>query len=297
MSYKILTPTVTLFDNNGNLDVEGNKALIEHLINGGVGGLVPLGSTGEFTNLNLEVKKELLNLYTETVNGRVDILAGTGSLDISECINLSNYALDLGAKGVLVMLPYYFGIDDEEAYKYFDKVAKNVNGNLYIYNFPARSGFDIKPETILRLAKENKNIVGLKDSTTNIRHTQDVLYKVLQEIPEFEVFSGFDSQFISNICAGGSGGISAISNIEPKMWSDWVKAAKEGDFEEIKDIQRKIDKLMELYDVQSNVSLILKRMLADDGMNIKTNTIFPFDEISNEDYEKAKGIRAAAKKL
>lgn len=297
MSYKILTPTVTLFDNNGNLDVEGNKALIEHLINGGVGGLVPLGSTGEFTNLNLEMKKDLLKLYVDTVDGRVDILAGTGSLDISECIELSNFALDLGVGGVLVIPPYYYGINDEEVYKYFDKVAKSINGNLYIYNFPARSGFDIKPDTVLRLAKENKNIRGLKDSTSNVRHTLDIIYKVLPEIPYFKVFSGFDSQFIPNICAGGAGGISAISNIEPKMWSSWVRAVEEGDFGTIQTIQRKIDKLMELYDVQSNVSLILKKMLNDDGLSVKANTIFPFDEISNEDYRKAKEIRAVAKKL
>lgn len=297
MSYKILTPTVTLFDNNGNLDIEGNKALIEHLIEGGVNGLVPLGSTGEFTNLNLETKKELLKLYVDTVDGRVDILAGTGSIDISECIELSNYALDLGVKGVLVIPPYYYGIDDEESYRYFDKVAKSINGNLYIYNYPARSGFDIKPETVLRLVKENRNIKGLKDSTTDVGHTKDIIYKVLPEAPDFEVYSGFDSQFIPNICAGGAGGISAISNIEPKMWSDWIKAAEEGDFETIKTIQRKIDKLMELYDVQSNVSLTFKKMLSDDGLNVSVDAIFPFNEISDEDYKKAKEIRAIAKSL
>lgn len=297
MTYKILTPTVTFFDEQGNLDIDGNKALIDYLIENGVDGLVPLGSTGEFTNFSLEMKKELIKLYVDQVDGRVDIIAGTGAIDISECIELSNYALDLGVKGVIVIPPYYYAINDEEAYRYYDKVAKSINGNLYIYNYPARSGYDINPETVLKLAKENENIIGFKDSTSDVENTKAVIYKVLPEVPYFEVYSGFDSQFIANISSGGAGGISALSNIEPRLWSQWVQAAKDGDFKRIVSIQRKIDKLMEIYSIQSNVSLVLKKLLADKGLNVKVNAVFPFDKITEEEYNKAKEIIKMAKNI
>ena len=93
----------------------------------------------------------------------------------------------------------------------------------------------------LKLAKkkENENIIGFKDSTSDVENTKAVIYKVLPEVPYFEVYSGFDSQFIANISSGGAGGISALSNIEPRLWSQWVQAAKDGDFKRIVSIQRK----------------------------------------------------------
>jgi len=283
----IYTPTVTIFNDLGEFDFEGNRKVIEYLIEGGVDGLVPLGSTGEFTTLSLSEKKEFIKFYVETVNERVQVLPGTGCMDYDKTVELSNYALSLGVKGVLIIPPYYYALSQDEGFKYYDKIAENVNGDVYIYNFKARTGFDISPETVLKLAKKNKNIKGMKDSTADIAHTRNVLLKVLPERPDFEIYSGFDDQFIPNVIAGGRGCISAISNIYPKLWSEWVQAVNNNKFDTIQTIGNKIDKLMELYDVQSNFSLLFKKLMVEEGVEINTNTLFPFENIKNDNYEKA----------
>ncbi|MCI5643783.1 MAG: dihydrodipicolinate synthase family protein [Peptoniphilus sp.] len=291
MKAKIITPTVTIFDNDGNVDIEGNRLLIQHLIDNGVDGAVPLGSSGEFTALSMYEKKKLIKLYVDESNGKLDLIPGTSSLNIEECVELSNYAISLGVKGVLILPPFYYGISQEEAFHYYDVLAQKIDGNIYIYNFSARTGFDMSAKTTFNLAKKHKNIKGMKDSTANLTHTKEVILKVKEIRNDFEVYSGFDDHFIPNIIAGGSGCIAAISNFEPKLWSSWVKAINSGNFEEVKAIGNIIDRLMPLYSVEKNFSHIFKKFLIDDGLKINDYTIFPFEELSEQDYEFAKKLR------
>lgn len=291
MEAKIITPTVTIFDDHGNLDLEGNKLLIKHLIDNRVNGAVPLGSSGEFTKLSLDEKKKLIKLYVDESQGKLELIPGTSSLNVEECIELSNYAISLGVKGVLILPPFYYGISQEEAFHYYDVLAQKIDGNIYIYNFSARTGFDMSAETTFNLAKKHKNIKGMKDSTANLTHTKEVILKVKEIRDDFEVYSGFDDHFVPNIIAGGSGCIAAMSNFEPKLWSNWVKAINNGNFEEVKKIGNMIDKLMPLYNVEKNFSHIFKKFLIDDGLNISEYTIFPFEELSDKDYEFAKNLR------
>lgn len=291
MKAKIITPTVTIFDDKGNIDIEGNKLLIKHLIDKGVDGAVPLGSSGEFTAISLDEKKKLIKLYVDESKGRLDLIPGTNSLNFDECIDLSNYAISLGVKGVLILPPFYYGISQEEAFHYFDVLAQRVKGDIYIYNFPARTGFDMSADTTFSLAKKHKNIKGMKDSTANLSHTKEVILKVKDLRDDFEVYSGYDDHFVPNVIAGGNGCIAAISNFEPKLWSDWVAAINDGSFHDVKAIGNIIDRLMPLYSVEMNFSHIFKKFLIDDGLNISEYTIFPFEDLDNKDYEFAKDLR------
>lgn len=291
MKAKIITPTVTIFDDKGNIDIEGNKLLIKHLIDNGVDGAVPLGSSGEFTAISLDEKKKLIKLYMDESKGRLDLIPGTNSLNFDECVDLSNYAISLGVKGVLILPPFYYGISQEEVFHYFDVLAQRVKGDIYIYNFPARTGFDMSADTTFSLAKKHKNIKGMKDSTANLTHTKEVILKVKDLRDDFEVYSGYDDHFVPNVIAGGNGCIAAISNFEPKLWSDWVAAINEGSFHDVKAIGNIIDRLMPLYNVEKNFSHIFKKFLIDDGLNISEYTIFPFEELSDKDYEFAKDLR------
>ncbi|MEQ3346981.1 dihydrodipicolinate synthase family protein [Peptoniphilus senegalensis] len=291
MKAKIITPTVTIFDDKGNIDIEGNKLLIKHLIDNGVDGAVPLGSSGEFTAISLDEKKKLIKLYVDESKGRLDLIPGTNSLNFDECVDLSNYAISLGVKGVLILPPFYYGISQEEAFHYFDVLAQRVKGDIYIYNFPARTGFDMSADTTFSLAKKHKNIKGMKDSTANLSHTKEVILKVKDLRDDFEVYSGYDDHFVPNVIAGGNGCIAAISNFEPKLWSDWVAAINDGSFHDVKAIGNIIDRLMPLYSVEMNFSHIFKKFLIDDGLNISEYTIFPFEDLDNKDYEFAKDLR------
>lgn len=290
MKAYIYTPTVTIFNDLGKIDYEGNNKVIEHLIKGGVDGLVPLGSTGEFTTLTLDEKKDFLKFYVEKVNGRVEILPGTGTMSFDETVELSNYVLELGIKGVLIIPPYYYALSQDEGFNYYDRLAKNISGDIYIYNFKDRSGFDMSPETTLKLVTKHKNIKGMKDSTSDLAHTKKVLKAVLEIRPDFEMYSGFDDHFIPNIISGGFGCIAAISNIYPQMWSNWTEAVKTNNFTQIIKIGKKIDVLMDLYSVDSNFSLLFKKLMVREGLDINTNTLFPFENISEEKYNRALDI-------
>ncbi len=287
MKARIFTPTVTIFNDDFSFDYDGNKNVIEHLIAGGVDGLVPLGSTGEFTTLTMEEKKEFLEFYVRTVDNRVELLPGTGCLNYDDTVELSNFILAFGVKGVLIIPPYYYALSQDEGYKYFDKLAEDIKGDIYIYNFSARSGFDMSAETVLKLSTKHKNIKGMKDSTANVAHTKDVLLKVLPERPDFEMYSGYDDHFVPNVIAGGAGCIAAISNIYPELWSNWIEAANNNSFYDIKTIGSKIDKLMGLYNVQSNFPLLFKKLMVKEGVNINTSTLFPHQEIDDESYNNA----------
>ncbi|MDY6064940.1 MAG: dihydrodipicolinate synthase family protein [Finegoldia sp.] len=291
MKAKIITPTVTIFDDNGNIDLEGNKLVINYLIENKVDGAVPLGSGGEFTAIPIDEKKKLIKLYVEESKGKLDLIVGTNSLYIDECIDLANYALSFGVKGVLILPPFYYGISQDEAFHYYDELAKKINGDIYIYNFVARTGFDMSAETTYRLAKKHKNIKGMKDSTQNLTHTKEVILKVKDLRSDFEVYSGYDDHFIPNIVAGGNGCIAALSNFEPNLWSKWVSAINNNDFFEVIRIGNIIDRLMPLYNYEKNFSHIFKRFLKEDGINVNDYTIFPFEELEEETYKAAKKLR------
>lgn len=288
MKAKILTPVVTIFNEDNSIDYDGNEIVIEYLIENGVDGIVPLGSTGEFPDMSYEDRKEFLEFYLSKVDKRVEIIAGTSSLNYEETVNLSNYAIELGAKGVLVIPPYYFGMSQDEGYRYYNKLAKDVKGNIYIYNFEARSGFDMSKETLVKLLKENKNIVGMKDSTASFAHTKECIMAAKEVNEDFEMYSGFDDHFISNVICGGAGCIAALSNIVPSMWSEWVEATNKKDVDKVIEISDKINILMDLYGYKSNFAILFKKLMKEQGVNINEHSLFPFDQIDKEDYESAK---------
>ena len=287
MKAEIITPMLTIFDDDGTIDYEGNKQLIKHLIDNGVDGIVPLGSTGEFTTLTLEQKKEFIGFCLSEVNGAVKVLPGTGCIDFKDTIELSNFALENGANGVLIIGQYYYGMTQEDIYHYYDYLAERINGNIYLYNFPARTSTDFEPETVLRLLRKHKNIVGMKESVSGFSHTRAIMTLIEKEFPEFKMYSGFDDQFLDNIDFGGCGSIGAISNILPELWRDWVRAKNTSNYEDITAIKRKIHSLMRLYQIECNCSGLFKHILKARGLDINTTTLFPFENVKKESIEEA----------
>ncbi|WP_242491893.1 dihydrodipicolinate synthase family protein [Miniphocaeibacter massiliensis] len=287
---KIITPSITVFKEDESIDYEGNKIVIDHLVNNGMDGILVLGSSGEFTGLSLEEKKDFLKFYYEYTNDRTKLYAGTGDLKLERTIELSNYVLDMGYEAVVVITPYYYGLDQEKIYIYFDKIAKSISGDMFIYNFPDRSGNSISDDTLYKLLKENKNIKGIKDSVLDYYHTTGLIRKIRNNFGSFEVYSGYDDQFLLNIFNNGNGCIAALSNIVPEIWRDWVKAANNKDFEKTNSIQVCINDLMPLYNLDSNFSLLFKKLMKYRGLNINTTSIFPYNQINDEKFEKAKII-------
>ena len=285
---KIITPVVTVFNNNEKPDYEGNKKVIDFLIQGGVDGILVLGSAGEFPNLSVDERMDFFKFYAEYVNKRVKLFAGTGCVSFDDTLRLSKSAIELGYTPMIIG-PYYFGIDQEKLFIYYDKLAKSINGEIYLYNFPPRTGHSIGPETIRKLVEANKNIVGLKDSVNEPSHTNMVFRAV--EGTKFVTYSGFDNQFLENIGNnGGDGCIGALSNIVPEIWSDLVKSANKKNYNRTQAIFHLIQKLMPIYDMDTNCSLILKKLLVYRGVEINDRAVFPFNQINEEVVCKAKRL-------
>ena len=285
---EIIVPVVTVFDENEKPDFEENKKVIDFLVDGGVDGILVLGSTGEFTVLDYEDKLQFAKDYYDYTNGRVDLYFGSNCPSFEDTVKLSNEAIKIGYKGVMVIGPYYFGTDDEKMFIYYNELAKKVDGDIYIYNFPARSGYSISGETYAKLVKENNNIVGLKDSVMDPLHTNRLLRST--EDKKTKVYSGFDDQFLYNLSTGGAGCIGALSNLVPDLWSDLIKATKEKNFDKVCKLSTLIHKLMPLYDLDSNFSHLFKRLMAVRGVDISSKSIFPYNQLSEDIYEKGRKI-------
>lgn len=290
MKVSYMTPVVTIFNKSGAIDKEGNKKVYDYLINNGVDGIVLMGSTGEFFTMSMDQKKELIKLACNHIKNRTRLLIGSSCMDSNETIELANYAVDNGAEAVMIIPPYYFALSDESIIEYFDEVANNTKANIYIYNFPDRTGYDIKPEVTLKLARKHKNIIGYKDTVAIMAHTRDLIKIMRPEFPEFEILSGFDDNFVHNVLSGGNGCIGGLSNLVPELTSTLCKSLKEKDFDNMVECQRKIDKLMDLYSVGIPFIPYMKKAMVLKGIDINDCCTKPFITATTEQTKKIKEI-------
>ena len=289
-----LTPVVTAFDANGNLDVQANKNVWDHLIKGGVDGLVIMGSTGEFFSMTTEQKKELIKLVVEHVNKRTKVYIGTSCMTVEDTVELSNFAIEAGADAVMIISPYYFALSDESVEFFYDKVAEAVKGDIYLYNFPDRTGHDLTPEITLNLLRKHKHIVGFKDTVSEMGHTRKLMTTVLKEFPDFIVLSGFDENFVHNILCGGSGCIGGLSNLCPELFADWVKSINAKNMDEVARIQKIVDKLMDLYPIGTPFIPIMKKAMILHGVEMKDYCTKPFLPVTEEQTEQIKAVMKEA---
>lgn len=285
-----LTPVITAFDSKGNIDIESNKNIWEHLIKGGVDGLVIMGSTGEFFSMTTAQKKQLIDEVLAYVNKKVKVYIGTSCMRAEDTIELSNYALNKGADAVMIIGPYYFSLSDESIEDYYNKVAKEIKGDIFLYNFPDRNGYDLSPEVALRLVRQNKNIIGYKDTVTEMGHTRKLITTILDEFPDFIILSGYDENFAHNVISGGSGCIGGLSNLYPEVFADWVKAINNEDMKETERIQKVVNKMMDLYDIGKPFIPIMKKAMVIRGIKMEDYCTKPFLRATDEQTEKIKKV-------
>lgn len=261
-----ITPAVTPLMPDGEIDFQSCEKLYNHLINGGVDGILILGSIGEFFGQTMEQKRELIKFAVDCVAKRVELIVGTTSMIFDEIVELSNYALDVGADEVMIIPPYYFHFTDESVFEYYDELAQKIDGRLYLYNFPDRTGYEISADVVRRLAEKHKNIVGIKDTISGVDHTRQLVKAVKPVRPDFLIYSGFDDNFVHNVMCGGDGCIAGLSNLYPKLTSSWAKAVREHDFAKAQELQQEIDKLMDIYAVGKPFVPFIKEAMAMKGI-------------------------------
>lgn len=206
---KILTAMVTPFDANGEINYEVVEQLVNHLINNGSDGIVVAGTTGESPTLTYEEKIKLFETVVSIANKRVTIIAGTGSNNTKESIELTQKAEQIGVDGVMLVAPYYNKPSQEGLYQHFSAIANETKLPVMIYNIPGRSAVNISAETTIRLSKVD-NIVATKEASGNL----DAMAQIIEQTDDnFSVYSGDDSLTLPTLSIGGVGVVSVSSHI------------------------------------------------------------------------------------
>ena len=233
------TALITPFK-GGQIDEESFRSFIDFQISEGIHGLVPVGTTGESPTLSHEEHKLAVELCVQQADKRVPIIAGTGSNNTEEAIDLTRHAEGAGADAALVVTPYYNKPTQKGLYSHFEAISKSTTLPIIIYNIPGRSIVDMSTETMKSLFKI-ENIVGVKDATSNIPR----VYESKTVIGEnFNQLTGDDATTLAFMTYGGHGSISVTSNIAPKLCSQFMQLCLSKDFAEAAKIN---DKLMPLH--------------------------------------------------
>ncbi|MDR1381310.1 MAG: dihydrodipicolinate synthase family protein [Tannerella sp.] len=273
---KYTAPVLTALHNEKEIDAESCLKLYHYLIENGMDGIAVFGTSGEFPHISLAEKKKLIRAASPVIKNKAEYVVGTGSMDAHETVELSNFAFENGADAVIIVSPYYYGMSQDSIFAYYSKVAGEIRGNIYLYNFPDRTSYSIHPQTVLKLARIHPNIIGVKDTVPDMGHTVEIIRTVKPEFPDFQVFCAYDNNFAYTVMSGGDGCVGILPNIAPKLFSGWAKAAREKDFDALTRIQKKVDRLMDILWFHSPFLATTKAVLVDRGIFAKDVMTFPF---------------------
>ncbi|MBI2647232.1 4-hydroxy-tetrahydrodipicolinate synthase [Candidatus Woesearchaeota archaeon] len=280
-----ITAIVTPFKEDGNLDLDSLRKLIEFQVENEIDGIVPCGTTGESPTLDYEEHQKVIEVVIDAVNGKVPVIAGTGSNSLHEALEMTRKASDAGADASLQVCPYYNKPTQEGLYRHFSAIANAVDIPIIIYNIQGRTSVNMETSTLARLAKEHSNIVGVKEASGNIAQMMDVI----NELPKnFTVLSGDDNITLPLMTLGGKGVISVASNIIPKKMHELTKYALNGNFEEAKRMHYELLPLFKGIFIETN-PIPIKAALTMKGM-IKEYYRLPLCEMKADNKEKLRQI-------
>jgi 4-hydroxy-tetrahydrodipicolinate synthase len=220
----VLPALVTPFSKDNTIDHESFRKIVSFVEKGGVSGIVACGTTGESATLSMAEHKQLIDLSLDCAN--VPVIAGTGSNNTVEAVELTRHAADAGADAALVISPYYNKSNRAGLLAHFKTIADSADIPIILYNVPSRTGQDVSAEIIAELARVG-NIVAVKEASTSVEKVSRILEMTADE--DFEVLSGEDSLTLPIISLGGAGVISVVANVVPEMMVRLVEAARRGD--------------------------------------------------------------------
>ena len=233
---------------NGKVDAKALKGLIEFHIKNGTNGIVPCGTTGESATLDHQEHEEVIRIAVETCEGRLPVLAGTGSNSTHEAIELTLTAQKLGADGALLITPYYNKPTQEGLYQHFAAVEKETKLPIVLYNVPSRTSINMLPATVARLS-QIENIVGIKEASGNLVQVSEIIKSCG---PAFEVISGEDALTWPILALGGKGVISVTANLVPDKFARLCSAALAGDMETARTAHYELMKLNDIMFIETN---------------------------------------------
>jgi len=270
---------------NGKVDEAKLRELVELHVANGTDGLIPCGTTGESPSLNHDEHRRVVEIVVEAARGRIRVVAGTGSNSTAEAIDLTKHAERAGAAGALVVNPYYNKPTQEGLYRHFRAVAESVAIPVLVYNIQSRTAVNVETDTMARLARDVRNIVGGKEASGSLDQMSQVIAACG---PDFSVLSGDDNITLPLLAIGGSGVVSVIANIVPRETADLVHAALDGDWKRARDLHYRLFPLARAAFLETN-PIPIKEAMAMAGM-IEPEFRLPMCRMSDANREKLRAI-------
>jgi 4-hydroxy-tetrahydrodipicolinate synthase len=241
----IIPAMVTPVTPDGKINVEALRKLTRYLIDGGVHGLFPVGSQGEFYALTFEEKKRVIEVVVEETQGRVPVYAGTGAVTTRDAIALTKMAEEAGVSAVSILTPFFIKPNEEELFEHYAAIAKTTHLPILLYNNPQRTGVNISAEFVAR-ASRVENIVGIKDSSGDLTLTSEYIRRTGGT---FSVLAGRDTLIYGTLCYGGKGAIAATANVAPKVIVEIYEAFQKGDLKRSLEAQFRLAPLRLAFDL------------------------------------------------
>lgn len=237
---RVATAMVTPFDKKGNIDFQKTSQLIEYLIDNGTDSLVVAGTTGESPTLTTEEKLALFRFVVKTVNGRIPVIAGTGSNNTYASIELTKKAEEIGVDAIMIVAPYYNKPNQEGIYQHFKTIAESTSLPVMVYNIPGRSVINIEPSTIIKLSRI-PNIIAVKEASGSL----DAMTEIIANTDEnFELYSGDDGITLPVLSIGGQGIVSVASHVIGNEMQEMIQSFLDGSIEKAAKMHQKLLPIM-----------------------------------------------------
>ncbi|HNX10394.1 MAG TPA: 4-hydroxy-tetrahydrodipicolinate synthase [Methanothrix sp.] len=238
---------ITPFLKDESLDEEGLRRNIEYLNKTGIAGIVPCGTTGESATLTFEEHKRVVEIAVDA--SKVPVIAGTGSNNTREALELTRHAAEAGADAALLITPYYNKPNDRGMYEHFRTIAEKCNIPIVLYNVPKRTGIDLKPDLVAKLSKV-KNIVAIKEASGSLSQQSRIIEQTRGS--DFVVLSGDDDLTLPTISLGAKGVVSVVANVAPRKTVAMVDAALKGDYEKARELHYELAPLVRAMFLETN---------------------------------------------
>lgn len=274
---------------NGKIDYESMKNLIEYQISNGTDAIIVCGTTGEASTLSYKEQIECIKKCVEIVNGRVKVIAGSGSNCTKSAVNLSKEIEKLGVDALLVVTPYYNKATQEGLKMHYKMISNSVSIPIIMYNVPSRTGVNIEALTAIEIAKNNKNIVGIKEASGNISQISMLSYLKSKYNVKLDIYSGNDNQVLPILALGGIGVISVNANIIPKDMHNLVISYLNKEYEKSKLLNEKAIMYSEILFSEVN-PIPIKKALYELGLIESDELRLPLTKMEEKNVKKLKKI-------
>lgn len=281
----VIPPIVTPLTDDYKINEKALRKLVNHLIDNGIHGLFPIGTTGEFYGLTDDEYRAILEITKDEAKGRVPVYGGANHITTRGAVKLAQIAEEVGVDALSVLTPMFIAPSQSELYKYYETIAKSTKLPIILYNNKPKTGVHIDPETVAKLA-DIENIIGAKDSTGDMTNTEE--YLRLTRGKDFHVLMGRDTLIYAALCYGAAGAIASCSNVAPRIAADIYDKYVAGDLEGALEAQYKLAPLRIAFNL-GTFPAVIKEGLRMQGIDVGT-CYEPIGELTAEEKEMLKKI-------